>query len=372
MGAERVFGTRFQPLLRKRIAVAEVAAGGAVLLALALAVWWVAAQREAYNPAERDLPYQLLADRPVEDLLYRRPRTPWLEPGAVPAGASAGRRVQLGLFPLSVLQGGWAISSRPRRFDRQTLFEKINGEADKFIRQGFEELHYLALRAPGGDELAVELFDMGSFAGALGVFSGHRTAGRKVEPQGEALYYTTPVGAVGFGGRYFFRIAGSVESEAIRRKTGQLISVFAGLAAGEGGEGGARPFGYRFFRGPMGVAAGAISYQAANVFQYDFAGDFWFGRPRPGSPARFFLHRAATAKDAARLFERIAAEHAEEFEVLRRTETGLAMRHPFLKTHFAMGVRGKLIFGVEKEPSLQAAGRTLQRLAEALLGGAAR
>ena len=49
---------------------------------------WVFAQKENFNPAERDLPYRMLAERPVEDRLYRRPFVHWRPQGAGVAGSA--------------------------------------------------------------------------------------------------------------------------------------------------------------------------------------------------------------------------------------------------------------------------------------------
>lgn len=363
MRPDPVFGTRRQPLLRKHISTREIGASLAVLAALAAVVAWVAAQKDAFNPSERDLPYTLLAENPVQDRLYRQPLRPWVDPGSQLGTGAGPAQVELGLFPLAVLEGGWALQTRPRVFDAGNLYEKINGEAEKFLRQGFQSLSFLALRAPsGGDEIALELFDQGTFGDALGIFSGHRGSGRPVVKEGDALFYRTPVGAVGFKGRYFFRIAGNAETPAVKAKTAQLVAALAGLA--EPGE--AMPFEFRLLTGPLGIDPSGVSFQRSNVFQYDFASNFWFGQPDPAGEARLFLHQAATPAAAGALFARIVAEHAQEFDVLKRKERRALMRHPFLKTHFFITVRGRLVHGVEGAPRPEDVERLMGGFSEAL------
>lgn len=360
MSNARIFNSRKRQLLRTHISAPEALSGIALLGALALMVGWIAAQGGNFDAADRDLPYEVLAAQPVEDRLYRLPLKTWVSPDARGRTGAVADSLNLGLFPASILSGGWAISSRPRQFDRSTLFQKINGEADKFIRQGFRELHYIALKAPrGGGEIAIELFDQGSFAGGLGIFSDHRTDDRAIRREGGALYYTTPVGAIGFRGRYFFRIAGNVESEAIRQKSSDLIRAFATLSGDEA----AAPLPFRILTQGMGVDPGDIAYQRRNVFQYDFADDFWFGRASTESPARMFLHQAPSADAASTLFRNIAQEHATEFRVLERTKNTVLMRHEFLKTHFFMAVSGALIYGMENEPEPQRIRSITTRLA---------
>jgi len=363
MSSEPVFSRKKRVLLRKQIPAAEVLVGVAVLAGLVAAIAWVVTQAGNFDAGERDLPYEVLARQPVEDRLYRQPLKRWVPPRAGEAVPSVAERVELGALPGSLLDGGWALSARPRRFDSENLFEKIDGEAERFIRQGFQELDYVAVRAPTGDgELAIELFDQGSFAGAVGIFSDHRTEDTVAERQGGAVYFRTPVGAIGFSGRYFFRIVGSAETEAIREKTTQLVRAFAELPDAETEP----PLPYRVLTRGMGVDPGWIAYQRDNVFQYDFAEDFWFGRLDPTQPARLFLHQAASPEAGARLFRKIVAEHEIEFNVLERGERRALLRHEFLKTHFSIAVEGSLVYGMENEPRPDRVGRLMEQYAETL------
>lgn len=385
MNSGRVFNHRERWLLRKRIPGWEVLSGALVLAALAGMVAWVFAQKENFNPAERDLPYQMLAEHPVEDRLYRRPLVRWRPPGTAVAGAPASR-VDLGWFPPGVLSGGWALTSRLRRFGKDTLFEKINGEAEKFIKQGFRELQYLSLKSTAvgtangtengtengtakngaaADELAIELFDQGTFAGALGMFSAHRAPDRPVRGEGGVMYFSTPAGAIGMHGRFFFRIAGNSSNSAIRAKAGQVVRGFAGLPVKKR----ETPPQFRVFTENMGIDPSRVSFQQNNVFQYDFARNFWFAQPHPTRPMRFFLHRAEAPAAATELFKAIADEHGEEFDVLQRTENAVTMRHPFLKTRFQMKRLGNLVFGVERVKEAERAGAELKRLASELRKG---
>ncbi|MEE8433243.1 MAG: DUF6599 family protein [bacterium] len=374
MNGGRVFNHRERWLLRKHIPGWEVLSGALVLAALAAMLVWVFAQKENFNPAERDLPYRMLAERPVEDRLYRRPLVRWRPPGAAVVGGGApASRVDLGWFPPGVLSGGWALASRLRRFGKDTLFEKINGEAEKFLKQGFRELQYLSLKSTsqnGGeaDELAIELFDQGTFAGALGIFSGHRAPGRPVQTEGGVMYFSTPAGAIGFHGRFFFRIAGNSSNAAIRDKAGQVVRSFAGLPVKEREP----PPTFRMFTEKMGIDPSRVSFQQNNVFQYDFASNFWFAQPHPKRPMRFFLHRAESSAAAAKLFKAIADGHGQEFDVLQRTETAVVMRHPFLKTRFQMERSENLVFGLERGTAAERAGAELKRLASAMRKGSLR
>lgn len=364
MTGERIFNPRDRWLLRRRISGGEVLAGLAVLGALAATVGWVVAQKGNFNPAERDLAFELLAERPVEDRLYRTPFKPWGAPGKGAGPIAA--KVELGWFPPGILSGGWALGSRLRRFDKESLFRKINGEAEKFLKQGFRELHYLALKAPSGnDEVSIELFEQQQFSSALGLFSDHREPGRKVEHTDGVMYFSTPAGAIGMNGRFFFRIAGNNNGPAVRGKAEQVVRAFAALPVKKGDI----PLPFRIFTQGLGIDPGDVAFQRSNAFQYDFARNFWFATAGGGggaSRARFFLHRATSPQTAATLFEKIVGEHGLEFKVMQVTDTMASMRHPFLKTYFRIQRRGDLIYGIENAPRSDALPRMLNRLEKAL------
>ena len=372
MSDTRIFNKRRRWLLRKHISRTEITVSVVIALLLAGMLAWVAAQKENFNAGERDLAYEVLARNPVEDRLYRTPFQAWSSPrgpgdprGPGGPGTAAGP-VDLGLFPQAILGSGWAIASRPRRFSPATLFEKINGEADKFIRQGFRELHFIRLKAARTDEeIAIELFDQGDFAGALGIFSDHRSADSPVETRGSLTFFPTSVGAIGFSGRYFFRIAGNAESPAITAKTGELMQAFAGLSVTEAGH----PYPFRLLTSALGIDPKAIAYQRKNVFQYDFAGDFWFGQPGAAGTGSVFVHEAPSPAAAAALFGRIAAEHAYDYRVVDRTESSLLMRHPHLNSDFAMEVKGRLIYGVDNEQDRKRTLSLMKRLVLSIEAG---
>lgn len=343
MEPEPVFNPKRRTVRRTYISTAEVLWSIVVILSLAGIVVWTAAQRNAYDPGERDIPFEMLARSPVFDDLYKPPLKPWSEPGQ----KAAKEKVSLGLFPESVLDGGWRIGSPLKQFSPETLYEKINGEAEKFLREGFKSLHYIRLRSDTkGEEIAIELFDQGNQKGSMSIFSDYVSRGKEVKQIGQAFYFMTFVGAIGRKGRYFFRIAGDKESERIRLKSLQLVEALSRLPEDEA----RTSVGIRVLRDGMDIDPGRITYQGTNVFQFDFAGDFWFGQVEPEKPTRLFLHRAATPEEATRLFEQIVVEQGYDYEVKERSSNYASMRHSFLKTFFAIKQKGRFIYGIEKAP----------------------
>ncbi|MAE69792.1 MAG: hypothetical protein CME06_04900, partial [Gemmatimonadetes bacterium] len=279
-----------------------------VLLGLLAAISaWISAQGGRFDPADRDLaPELLLAPAPRIEL-YQRPPIHWAERGG--GGAAEG---DLGVFPASILDGGWRPEGGVDNFNPSRLYEKINGAAEQFIRFGFRGLRFLSL-AKDGRFITVELYDQTDAAGAIGIFVAQRAPERAIEERDGARLLRTPLGFVGILGRHYFKITGSEVAESITRKTEQIVGVL--IESVEAGAG--DPVELKLLIDGFGAKIGEIGYEPDNVFRYEFLSRFWFAtRPKE---MRVFLHRADSDESARRLFGRIAAEHRFEYEVVPKT-----------------------------------------------------
>jgi hypothetical protein len=98
----------------------------------------------------------------------------------------------------------------------------------------------------------------------------------------------------------------------------------------------------------MNIDPDRITYQGINVFQFDFAKDFWFGQVDPDKPTRLFVHQAGTPEEAIRLFDQIVTEQGYDYEIKEQRNEYALMQHSFLKTYFAVKHKGPFVFGVEK------------------------
>ena len=177
MRHDRVFNSHKSRLMRTRIPGSENLSVALIALLLIGLGAWVTTTRDDFDPTERDLAIELLGDNSRQIQIYNRPLKPWVEPGQQVAGAA----FDLGPFPAHTLDDEWQPVGRVKRFQKDNLYEKINGEAEKFIKQGFVELAFLRLQsADDASEIAIELFDQGDLSGSLAVFSEH-AAGRAVD-----------------------------------------------------------------------------------------------------------------------------------------------------------------------------------------------
>ena len=361
MNHDRVFNSHKSRLMRTHIPGSENLSVALIFLALVALGAWLTTTHDDFDPTERDLPIELLDDHSRQIEIYNRPLRPWVEPGQQLAGAA----FDLGPFPPPTLDAEWQAVGRVKRFQADNLYEKINGEAEKFIKQGFVELAFLRLRsASDASEIAIELFDQGDLSGSLGVFSEH-AAGRVIEEQDGVSFVATKAGAIGRKGRYFFRISGDRHSVAITDKATRLVTAFAQLdrdpAPATTREKSVSD-GFALLNQRLGIAEAEIQFQENNVFQYDFARRFWFGKAGIGGDARLFVHIADSAADAKDLMAALVVEHGYEYDQLDGDGTYRLFRHRYLGSYFAVARRGNYIYGIEKSPDTAAIAVLLEHI----------
>jgi hypothetical protein len=349
VGQEKLFNPLKRKLLRKRIPLVESIAAAAVIVVLVVIAAVVLAQKERFDPAERDF----TATEATDLQLYHSPLKRWAEAGS---GSGPLPEVNLEIFPAAVLDDGWSLDGRVETYDPTTLYEKINGAAELYLSYGFRKLYYLTI-AKDAHSITVELYDQGLFRNALGLFAGQKRPEHEVERMGSIHYYSTPVGAIGRQGEFYFKIAGNSGATPVLAKAARMVELFDGLPVADG----SAPAPYDILTNRLGISAEEIEYRKDNVFQYDFAGEFWFA-PLGGSQARYFVHQAEDAAAAAALYDRLVEEQKWEFSVAEESDRHVLLRHEYLGTFFGLGRSGPFIFGVDAAPDREVALRSLDRL----------
>ncbi len=96
---------------------------------------------------------------------------------AVTAIPAADARDTLGrVLPAAVPVENWTIQNKAAFFDSDTLFERINGEAELFFPYGFEQLAVAEYANPKYPDvlLAAEVYRMGSPLDAFGIYANYR------------------------------------------------------------------------------------------------------------------------------------------------------------------------------------------------------
>lgn len=359
MKQELIFNQKKRRVLRKSIPLLEVLWTMFIILLLAGIATWVILQRDAYDPGERDIPSEFLAANPSKLQLYQTPFKAWSETGKPESAAQP----ELGFFPPSILDKQWRLEGRFKQFDRENLFEKINGEAEKFLQQGFESLQYVTLgNSKNDDEIDIELFDQGDLKGSLGVFAEYIYDGDKVNQAGNVVYLMTSAGAIGRKGRFFFRIMGTSESAGIRQKSAQLVTALRDLPAREID----KPLGFRLLTEDLGIDPSLVIFKENDVFQFDFASGFWFGRTEADSKMQIFLHQDQSPAEVQVLYKQIITEQSYDYDLVEQKPDYVLMWHKYLKTWFAIGKLGSFLFGVENQPDKEKSMAMLKKIVKAL------
>ena len=69
---------------------------------------------------------------------------------------------------------GWKPEGAPETYDRETIFDYINGAGEVYLSYGFREVSVFRYSKPDAPGIVVEIFDMGISEDAWGVFSHAR------------------------------------------------------------------------------------------------------------------------------------------------------------------------------------------------------
>ena len=114
----------------------------------------------------------------------------------------------------------------------------------------------------------------------------------------------------------------------------------------------------------LGLGEADLAFEAANVFQYDFAEAFWFGNLPDGG--RAFLHEAASAEAATELFAALVEELSYDYEALDVSAERAVMKHNFLGTYFVVTRVGRYLTGADNLSKATAVTPLVAKLESAL------
>jgi hypothetical protein len=124
-----------------------------------------------------------------------------------------------GALPEELL--GWrSAPDQGRHYDRETLYEYIDGGAELYLSYDFQGVEHRTYTHPGGaPDILVDVFDMGTSQNAFGVFSHSRET---IEREfGQGSQYTDGL-LLFWKGRYYVSILCSPEAEDSKRAVYEL------------------------------------------------------------------------------------------------------------------------------------------------------
>jgi hypothetical protein len=134
------------------------------------------------------------------------------------------------------LKSGWAVQGKVERYNKKTLFDRIDGAAPAYIRAGFVYSLGAELKLPDMKESVVaDIYAMGSAARALGMYATERDASYSFIEVGEEGYLAS--GSLNFWqDQFYIKLAGFEEGESMNAALRKLASDLGGaLPATSGG-----------------------------------------------------------------------------------------------------------------------------------------
>ncbi|MGB9628188.1 MAG: DUF6599 family protein [Thermodesulfobacteriota bacterium] len=127
-------------------------------------------------------------------------------------------------LPKKDLPQDWALIDGPHLYNKKTLFEHINGQAELFLQYGFQKSVFAIYqdRKNPDHQLEVDIYDMGNVLQAFGVFSRFRN---EEKPGGFGLdSYLNENSAFFYQGRYFSNLYTTKSNASVLKRFATLVS----------------------------------------------------------------------------------------------------------------------------------------------------
>ena len=128
------------------------------------------------------------------------------------------------LIPKKDLPDGWALIDGPQTYTEKTLFKHIDGQAELYLKYGFQKSIFGIYQSKKSRENQIELdiYDMGNVLQAFGVFSRFRNEDR---PGGFGLdSYLDDHSALFYKGKYFVLIYATESSPSALKQWATKIA----------------------------------------------------------------------------------------------------------------------------------------------------
>lgn len=141
----------------------------------------------------------------------RPPPPPPLTGGAHGEAAAGDKAVKLP----AKLPSGWTLKGTPVRYNKKTLYDRINGAAPAYLRAGYEGSVGAEYGKEGfADTVMVDVYDMGGAARALGMYATERDPSYAFCEVGDEAYLAS--GSINlWSGRFYLKLAGFEEGDAM-------------------------------------------------------------------------------------------------------------------------------------------------------------
>ncbi len=281
-------------------------------------------------------------------------------------------------IPSSLLDASsWRETAR-LQFDAKNLYEKIDGRSDFFISKGFVALHFVTLARVDNPStlIDIELYDMGTVAGALSAFGAERKDGSVVTETDAGQSYQSRNALFLVQDKFYARAVGSDESPSVRAGLATIrSSLEQSLTRGQ------RSWALELFVDSLHLDAGAVSFVGKNAFSIEGARRLWVAevaakkptdKDLPGTDSsviEWFVSsypNKNSARAAALVLMTGFASYGKPAPGSAGGDTWII--DEFLGTYTSVRTIGPFVVGVRSAPTRQVGQQALERLADAIGG----
>ena len=127
-------------------------------------------------------------------------------------------------LPKENLPEGWTLMEGPHLYNKKTLFEHINGQAELFLQYGFQNSIFAIYqdRKNSDHQVEVDIYDMGNVLQAFGIFSRFRNENK---PGGFGLdSYLDDHSTFFYQGRYFSNLYSTKSNSSLLKQFAILVT----------------------------------------------------------------------------------------------------------------------------------------------------
>jgi hypothetical protein len=345
---EPVFNTFRRKVYRPFYSLREFQIGLVCLAILGAVLAWVVWRGLHPDPTLFTTDEKWLTKKEV--LIYKRPVEPWTEPGNTAKAAPT-----FGPFPAEIVGEGWTASAPVSEFDAANVYVKIDGREGFYKSYGFKRLHFVNLTS-GNLSLDIELFDLGTVGNALGAMAAEIT---KPDAEFDGFFYASANAGFLVQGRYYARLIGSDDNEAIRKKIAAVKTLLlAHLPADP------VPWAYAVLAAGLKISPAKVQYTPQDAFSFDFATDVYSAKVK--GDTEVFVSRRASAADATALAGKFAEAFSGFGKALPAAAAARLFSNEYVNTVDGVTAHGEYVIGVRLAPNAAEALRWLNQLREIL------
>lgn len=184
----------------------------------------------------------------------------------MPHPAGAADPIIQDVLPVTECSKGWRLEERVTLYDRENLFDHINGEAELYLPYGFEVAATARYVRQGNPEAAIaaDVYRMASLLDAFGIYANYRKAPSATVGIG-ADGFLSPTQLMFYQDRYFVRL----QASGVTGIEKDVFLACAGILSRNLPPGAGRPAEVELLRVP-GVLPGTERYIPRSLLGYAF------------------------------------------------------------------------------------------------------